>query len=526
MVAWLLATAGLAYAGAALSFAGLKADVDAYAAAYVSQTVPAFIELFAPVSVSVTMRNSGTAPWLRAEGDVFLATQEPQDNYFWCIQDNPHGMYSGNRVLLPHDVGPGEEVKFDFVVKPLACGFAATPPFRFRMLSQTHGTFGEETPDPGTVLSTAAEFVSQQAPDVAPAAARIPVTVVFRNTTLTTWRPADGYALVSAGPAGNTTWNVASVPLTGEVAPGAVVAFSFPIDTPDVPATYNFQWQMKQATGPFGQVSPATPIEVVTPGPPNYQGLWWASPAASESGWGINLAHQSDTIFATWFTYDASGEALWLAMTANRTTTGEFAGDLVQTTGPAFDVPQFPSNQVAGRTVGSGTLAFADDGTGTFSYVLNRTAQTKRIVRQAFGLLPTCTFALTNDLTSAYNYQDMWWASPAGSQSGWGIALTHQDDVIFAVWFTYDHDGSPMWLAFTAPKTADKAYAGTLYRTAGPPFDTIPFDPARVTATPAGPASLTFTDGNAGTFAWSVDGITGRIPITRQIFQSPGTVCQ
>ena len=110
MVAWLLATAGFAYAGAALSFAGLKADADAYAAAYVSQTVPGFIELFAPVSVSVTMRNTGTAPWLRAEGDVFLATQEPQDNYFWCIQDNPHGMYSGNRVLLPHDVAPGEEV--------------------------------------------------------------------------------------------------------------------------------------------------------------------------------------------------------------------------------------------------------------------------------------------------------------------------------------------------------------------------------------------------------------------------------
>src|SRR5262249_11150350 len=25
---------------------------------------------------------------------------------------------------------------------------------------------------------------------------------------------------------------------------------------------------------------------------PNYQGLWWAAPAASESGWGFNIAHQ------------------------------------------------------------------------------------------------------------------------------------------------------------------------------------------------------------------------------------------
>ena len=67
------------------------------------------------------MQNTGTATWYRAEGDVFLATQEPQDNYYWCIQDNPHGMYSGNRVLLPYDVAPNQQVTFNFVVKPLAC---------------------------------------------------------------------------------------------------------------------------------------------------------------------------------------------------------------------------------------------------------------------------------------------------------------------------------------------------------------------------------------------------------------------
>src|SRR5262249_40359129 len=38
-------------------------------------------------------------------------------------------------------------------------------------------------------------------------------------------------------------------------------------------------------------------------GAANYQGLWWSSPANSESGWGVNLAHQGDIIFASWFTY-------------------------------------------------------------------------------------------------------------------------------------------------------------------------------------------------------------------------------
>ena len=39
----------------------------------------------------------------------------------------------------------------------------------------------------------------------------------------------------------------------------------------------------------------------------NYQDLWW-NPA--ESGWGINLAHQGDTIVATWSTYGADGKPL------------------------------------------------------------------------------------------------------------------------------------------------------------------------------------------------------------------------
>ena len=41
----------------------------------------------------------------------------------------------------------------------------------------------------------------------------------------------------------------------------------------------------------------------------NFQGTWWNAPGGSESGWGINFAHQGDMIFATWFTHDANGRA-------------------------------------------------------------------------------------------------------------------------------------------------------------------------------------------------------------------------
>jgi hypothetical protein len=520
-----LAAAALALVSCTLS-AALQAQ-PAYSAAFVSQTVPSFIEFQTPTPVSVTMRNTGTATWYLVDGDVFLSTQEPQDNYYWCIQDNPYGSHSGNRVRLPYDVAPNQQVTFNFVVMPLGCRFAATAPFRFRMLSQLHGTFGEETPDPGVTVSTATEFVSQQVPATVPAGATILVTETFKNTTITTWQTTDGYTLGPAGPTGNTTWGVATVPLPAPVAPGATVTFTFYVVAPATPGPYNFQWQMNTPSRvPFGSVSPATSVQVIAAGPANYEGLWWASPAGVESGWGINFAHQGDIIFATWFTYDLTGKAWWLTMTATLTSTGVYTGTLAQQTGPPFNSVPFSPAQVRATVVGTGTLTFTDLNTGTFAYTVNGTAQTKAITRQVFGQLPTCTFGILTDLTLAYNYQDLWWAAPAGAESGWGVFLTHQGDTMFATWFTYDLDGTPLWLSVTAPKTAPGVYGGTLYRTTGPAFSAVPFLPANVTATAVGTATFTFTDGNTGTFNYTVNGVTQTKAITRQVFAAPGTVCQ
>ena len=84
------------------------------------------------------------------------------------------------------------------------------------------------------------------------------------------------------------------------------------------------------------------------------------------------------------------------------------------------------------------------------------------------------------------NYQGLWWNSPAGSESGWGINLTHQGDRIFATWFTYDTTGKEWWLAMSAPSTAMNTFSGILYQTRGPPFDAAPFNPADVTVIPVG----------------------------------------
>ena len=265
-------------------------------------------------------------------------------------------------------------------------------------------------------------------------------------------------------------------------------------------------------------------------GPPpqnanNYQGLWWNAPAGSESGWGINLAHQGDVIFASWFTYDLTGKGLWLVMTAPKTALNIYSGALYRTTGPAFNAVPFNPSQVTPAQVGNGTLSFSDASNGTFTYTVNGIPGVKNITRQVFGSLPTCTSG-GGDPASATNYQDLWWAAPAGSESGWGVNFTHQGDTIFATWFTYDVDGTPMWLVATAPKTAPATYAGTLYRTTGPAFNAVPFNPASVVSTAVGTATLSFTDGNTGTFAYTVNNVSQAKAITREVFGSAATICQ
>ena len=256
------------------------------------------------------------------------------------------------------------------------------------------------------------------------------------------------------------------------------------------------------------------------------EGLWWTAPGGSESGWGLNVAQQGDVIFATWFTYDTTGRAWWLSMSASNVGNNVYSGTLHETRGPAFNATPWNPAQVTTSAVGDATLAFSDAHHGTFSYTVHGTQQMKSITRVAFGDPPSCTTGLEPNLAAATNYQDIWWNAPGGSESGWGINLVQQSNIIFATWFTYDLDGSPLWLSMTAPNLAPGVYAGTLYRTTGPAFSAVPFNPALIATMPVGTGTLTFANGNSGTFAYTVNGVSQVKPITRTVFRPPGTVCR
>ncbi len=260
--------------------------------------------------------------------------------------------------------------------------------------------------------------------------------------------------------------------------------------------------------------------------PINYGGMWWNAPAGSEPGWGINVVHEGDLVFATWLTYDISGRPLWLSMIAPRIADGTYGGTIYRTSGPSFTAVPFDPSRVTVTAVGSGTLTFGDATSGTFAYSVSGAAQTKAITRYVFGPAPTCVFGAQPNLALATNYQDLWWNAPAGSEPGWAISVMQQGDLLFAALLIYDFDGTPLWLTATAPKTGPGTYAGTLYRTTGPSFAAVPFDPLQVTAMPVGSAGFAFADGNRGTLVYSLSGVAVTKEITRDVLVPPGTVCQ
>jgi hypothetical protein len=276
---------------------------------------------------------------------------------------------------------------------------------------------------------------------------------------------------------------------------------------------------------------------------PSYQGLWWNAPAGSESGWGVNITHQGSTVFATWFTYGADGKGLWLVMPSmagapeyeemdpygysyggTMLRGWRYAGQVFRTTGPAWDSAAFDGSRVHADPVGVASFRFDSPDSGVFEYTLNGVSQSKAITRQQFGAMPAC--ALGGAPGAEPNFQDLWWRAPAASESGWGLNIAHQGDIVFATWFTYGADGNGVWYVLPAGlKSAPRTYSGDLYRTTGPAFDASPWRPSAVDARAVGSATLTFSDADNGVFTYTLEGRTASKAITRQVYAAPKTVC-
>lgn len=247
----------------------------------------------------------------------------------------------------------------------------------------------------------------------------------------------------------------------------------------------------------------------VTPPQPPYQGLWWASPAESESGWGMSITQHGSMIFAAIYTYDLMGHPVWYAMSNCPVSSKSCTGNIYQVTGGTSPtVPWNDLNKVVNR-VGTGTLTFSDAMSGTFQFTLDGRSGSKAITRQIFALGTT---------PPKLDYSDLWWAVPAGSESGWGVALTQEFNMMFVTWYSYDANGNAIWYVASSCPISGTGCNGNLYQiTGGSPLG-LPWNGANKTVTPVGSVTFNFSDANNGTMHYSIDGVTGSRAITRQAF--------
>jgi lysyl endopeptidase len=114
------------------------------------------------------------------------------------------------------------------------------------------------------------------------------------------------------------------------------------------------------------------------------------------------------------------------------------------------------------------------------------------------------------------DYSDLWW-NP--SESGWGLNIVqHASRNIFAVWFTYDANGSPRWFVIPGGiwNSATNTFTAAMYQTSGPAASTATFNKNLVKVTQVGNVTITFSDASHGTFAYTVNGVPGSKVITRQ----------
>ncbi len=108
---------------------------------------------------------------------------------------------------------------------------------------------------------------------------------------------------------------------------------------------------------------------------------WWWNP--DTNGQGVNIGNIGNVGFAAWFTYDDSGDGMWLVV-GGPFSGSTFSGDLYRTTGPALGTTYDPS-KVVGTLVGHASVTFPDPMHATLAWNAYGKSGTLQLVREVYG---------------------------------------------------------------------------------------------------------------------------------------------
>jgi len=112
----------------------------------------------------------------------------------------------------------------------------------------------------------------------------------------------------------------------------------------------------------------------------DYTDLWWNP---DESGWGVALTQQYGMVSASWYSYDATGKAVWYVGTCTVSGSGCTTTDLYQVTGGSPPTSAWHGTNAPAKA-GTISFAFTDANNGTMSYTINGVPGSSSIKRLAF----------------------------------------------------------------------------------------------------------------------------------------------
>ena len=146
-----------------------------------------------------------------------------------------------------------------------------------------------------------------------------------------------------------------------------------------------------------------------------------------------------------------------------------------------------------------------------------------RILLRALALAALASLP-ARAVTGSTDYSGLWYNA---SESGWGMNVIQQEQILFITLFIYGANSQPTWFvasgaSFTSANSAgDRTYTGPLYATTGTPFSTTPFNPGSVTVAQVG--TITFVgraDGTA-TVSYTANSSTVNKAVVRQTWAQP-----
>lgn len=207
---------------------------------WVARSVPSRIHASA-LSVPVTIRNTGSLPWLKGLVNV---------GYHWYDDEGRVAVWEGERTPLLADVEPGNETKLKVRVLPPA------GEGRFRLVLDLvwegrswFSKLGASTVSRRVTAGStwqATYSLPASSPVVGEPGARLIVPVTLTNSSSFAWSPGDvslAYHVHDIR-GGLVRWDGARTKLPAQVAPGATVTIDAVLELPDLPGGYVVRWDL------------------------------------------------------------------------------------------------------------------------------------------------------------------------------------------------------------------------------------------------------------------------------------------